>query len=652
MKANRTFLISCAVLVLMSAAPRLHAVHEVVCVERAPGSDRVTLEKLIASFGYNVRNPIAEIESGSFRLKGRSILVLAARVTSDPLVGKFLEGERDTLQRFVRQGGCVVVFAQDGGDAFSENWLVPGMQLLRGGQRTERLDFVDREHPLFSSPCAISHRRLNRNWTHRALSAESFRLALRARIVAAQESDGRNPWCVEFGWGQGRAIFFACEPLFSRDSPAEARRIARDLVENALAYAVRVVRGSPAPLPDHAVVVEASSGNKPRSWVDSKMAEIAFEAEVNASVDRGVAYLLDHQRDNGCLGRRDRYEVGRSALGMVALLGTGVSKHKESIKKGIDYLVGHQSTATLQNLVTYEVALVMMALDAYAAPLFERFELEKLPPEKRESFQFVRTISDGQRAVMTRCVDWLVKSQLESGYWSYSLDGRHGSGDLSNTQFAILGLRAASRCGVDVPAGTWVKAIDALLRSQATSGEKVNVPEIKSPGARTSKPSYYVFQARARPWGYRCNSSPPNWGPAMMRQTEASGSRTAMGISSLLIAHEGLALISKQKAGRSETDLRKAVRDGIGWLWINWSVAQNPGMDSAHHLYYLYALERVGVLAGKRFLGDRDWYREGAAYLLGVQSGSGDWGDGVIDTCFALLFLKRSTPPPVITPGG
>jgi len=650
MNPIRTVFIASVALALLGTASGRSAAQEVVCVEGVRAGGLVPLTKLIASHGYTVRNPIDEI--ADFRPRSRSVLVLASGVTADRRVGAFLKSQRGNVQHFVRQGGCVLVFAQRDREAIGEEWLIPGMQLLRGGGAADRLDYVDRQHPLFSTPCAISHRRLNRSWTDSALSAECFRLVSRGRIVAARESDGRNAWCVEFGWGQGRVVFFACEPERAARGSGDGARTARDLVENALAYAGQVVRGQAERLPDHAVVVEGSSGYKPRSWTDSKKSDFAFEAEVNASVDRGIAFLLNGQRENGRWGRAGRFEVGTTALGVVALLGTGVSKHKDSIKEAVAFIVENRSTAALDDLITYEVGLVMMALDAFGAPMYERFRLEKLPPEKREAFEFERALSDNERQVMARCVDWLVRLQLESGYWSYSAAKSRGYGDLSNTQFAILGLRSAARCAVAVPAETWVNAIDALLRSQATTGEKVNVPEIKSPGARTDRPSFYVFQAKARPWSYLCDASLLNRMGAINGQTGVSGSRTSMGISSLLISHEGLALISKAKAGRTEARVHKAVRDGIGWLWVNWSVTENPGMGEKHHYYYLYALERVGMLAGKRFLGDRDWYREGAAYLLGTQLESGAWGDGVIDTCFALLFLKRSTPPPVITPGG
>lgn len=67
-------------------------------------------------------------------------------------------------------------------------------------------------------------------------------------------------------------------------------------------------------------------------------------------------------------------------------------------------------------------------------------------------------------------------------------------------------------------------------------------------------------------------------------------------------------------------------------------------------LYFLWSLERVSVLYNLRTLGDRDWYRWGAEILVANQAGSGAWEkDGgypghtpVLNTCFALLFLKRA----------
>jgi hypothetical protein len=106
-----------------------------------------------------------------------------------------------------------------------------------------------------------------------------------------------------------------------------------------------------------------------------------------------------------------------------------------------------------------------------------------------------------------------------------------------------------------------------------------------------------------------------------------------------------------------------AIHDGRAWLGKYFDVRKNPapaGSAMAQpqgapvaaadafqvwHYYYLYALERAGRLAGVDFFGEHDWYGEGAEFLLSTQRDDGAWNDGLLlDTCFALLFLRRGTP--------
>ncbi|RPH36585.1 MAG: hypothetical protein EHM91_15885 [Planctomycetota bacterium] len=98
--------------------------------------------------------------------------------------------------------------------------------------------------------------------------------------------------------------------------------------------------------------------------------------------------------------------------------------------------------------------------------------------------------------------------------------------------------------------------------------------------------------------------------------------------------------------------LDPVVQSGLSWLDENFSVTTNPGKYPEYHYYYLYALERVGMLTNAVMIGSHDWYREGANYLLDAQSAQGSWragaggkedGQTVWDTCFAILFLKRAT---------
>ncbi|MFO0965067.1 MAG: hypothetical protein U0793_05700 [Gemmataceae bacterium] len=65
--------------------------------------------------------------------------------------------------------------------------------------------------------------------------------------------------------------------------------------------------------------------------------------------------------------------------------------------------------------------------------------------------------------------------------------------------------------------------------------------------------------------------------------------------------------------------------------------------------YYLWSVERMAMLYGLAQIGGRDWYGWGAQILLKHQGADGAWSgggypgsDAILDTCFGLLFLRRS----------
>ena len=67
------------------------------------------------------------------------------------------------------------------------------------------------------------------------------------------------------------------------------------------------------------------------------------------------------------------------------------------------------------------------------------------------------------------------------------------------------------------------------------------------------------------------------------------------------------------------------------------------------NLYFLWSVERVGVLFGLHKIGGKDWYRWAAECLVANQKRDGSWTNGgypgahaVLDTCLALLILKRA----------
>jgi ferric-dicitrate binding protein FerR (iron transport regulator) len=189
-------------------------------------------------------------------------------------------------------------------------------------------------------------------------------------------------------------------------------------------------------------------------------------------------------------------------------------------------------------------------------------------------------------------------------------------GDNSNSQYAALGLRACSDAGIVLP-------LDVLKRAQAWWREAQGASK----------------KGDAAGWSYGEAPSPLG--------RSAYGSMTAGGAGSLVLYHYLL----------GEPWMRDdAVLKGLDWMARHFTVSENPYPDEAgrkndpSHFYYLYALERLGLLCGMETFGGHEWYAEGANYLLKVQKPDGSWApqpdsSRVIDTSLAILFLRRATRP-------
>lgn len=313
--------------------------------------------------------------------------------------------------------------------------------------------------------------------------------------------------------------------------------------------------------------------------------------------------------------------IGRTAVA-VPLDAAAVDR---SIARGVEYLRRTQNdrggweeyggmSCGMTALTT--LALLNCGLEADDPAIVRAMQyLRRFSPNETYSvalqtlvFCELKAVADLPR--IRRNVQWLTGEQTAKGDWNYGR-GR-GSGDPSNAQFAILALGAAEDVGIEVPTDVFRKALEYWLPRQDPSG------------------------------GWRYGAS-----------RQLTGSMTCAGIASVLITRSKMATGTSAVRGDQiqccgagwETD---PVELALQWLGKNFTTRVNPGGDSQTVFYYLYALERVGRLSGRRFIGPFDWYREGAARLLEVQDEFlGFWrSDSPLEppgaaTSFALLFLAK-----------
>ncbi|MCS7305309.1 MAG: DUF4159 domain-containing protein [Thermoguttaceae bacterium] len=317
---------------------------------------------------------------------------------------------------------------------------------------------------------------------------------------------------------------------------------------------------------------------------------------VREAIQRGVNYLKNTQNPDGSWGDWPLQPGARTSLCTLALLNAGLKPSEPTIQKALANL------RKIRPDSTYAISLQTMVL-CLAEPLRDL-------PLIRDNVAMLLRIQkqDGPR----------------KGAWAYRAG--LGEGDNSNSQFAILALYEADRVGVRFPERNW----------------------------RLAKAYWEDCQNPDGSWGY-------------YKGVPGTGSMTCAGIASLVICNEVLAqpnVAYDPTTGRilccqvSES-ASDAIQRGLAWLSRPgvFAVSHNPG-SRQWLFYYLYGLERVGRMTGRRFFGQHDWYREGCEQLVlrdPPDGLSGFWrgggyaeNDPLIATSLALLFLSKGRRPTLL----
>jgi hypothetical protein len=337
------------------------------------------------------------------------------------------------------------------------------------------------------------------------------------------------------------------------------------------------------------------------------------QAKVDEAIERGAKVLIEELKKGVADVKHPHAEFSHDELIFYTLIHAGVDPKDEQFQALLDRLLTKDLTRT------YNVSLLAMGLEAF----------------DRRKYQYR----------IAQCAQFLVDNQCQNGQWDYGdivplekkdppakdvasgggkapapkagrteslpvipvrrrLKGK-AAGDNSNSQYAALGLRACLQAGITVPGETLTDAVKWWERNQCQDGS----------------------------WGYGQNG----WA-----DTSGYGSMTAGAVGALYIYRHFL----RQDASR-DTRIQK----GLDWIAKQFTEKENPKYQTPTmwHYYWLYAVERVGILSGKEFFGRSEWYPVGAAWLLANQQSNGMWSGrsmgAPIDTCFAILFLRRATKP-------
>ena len=357
--------------------------------------------------------------------------------------------------------------------------------------------------------------------------------------------------------------------------------------------------GGPASALVLAVVLLAALGNP---------ASAATPEQVDEAIAKGVKFLysklnkegnweevqrpeLSTPKDTKQINMKGRQWGGHTAIAVYALLAAGENPQDAKLKPALDFL----EKANIQS--TYGLGISAQAWNL----------IPPSPSVKSVAAHDVRMLDQG-----------LIRKGGNTGFYSYWTGEKLGSDqprwgdssnlaaqpkwwhDLSNSQYAVLGMWALEQSGAEVPNDFW-KTVDAAWKKRQESDGS---------------------------WRYNEGKEP-------------SASMTAAGIATLFITQDYTApdTWSVCKGGAATPEIDK----GMAWMdqHINEVMA---GSD----FYTYYGIERIGVASGRKYFGTLDWYQHGADSLVHKQDKNGawhgEWGD-IPSTCFSLLFLSRGSAP-------
>lgn len=347
--------------------------------------------------------------------------------------------------------------------------------------------------------------------------------------------------------------------------------------------------------------------------------------EIQASVEKAVQYLIKSGK-----GKDKETRPGGQALIALALLKAGVDPEHPMIREAVASIRSKIQTDRIAFVnPIYEIGISAMFLTELDSELY-RPELYYL--------------------------SWALKyTQQYEGGWGYLTqnepDSKRG-GDMSMTQYAVMGAWSMHRCGIEVSQPMMVAAGKWLLHVQAEDGAYAYTSRVDGSGRVTresTRPSttaagmsgVYVLrdlfemnsQRSLSNRKYEDDFAPPK---AFRKVEPPPGDPSFTGGS-----------MKQAQRVFSRSAFQQVQNRGNQWLELRF--IESLDKKTQYFFYYLYAFERYCTfreLAENRTDPSPPWYNQIANYLISIQGSDGDWHGGLtkpIDTAYGILVMLRST---------
>jgi len=352
----------------------------------------------------------------------------------------------------------------------------------------------------------------------------------------------------------------------------------------------------------------------------AKNLHLSLKLESQQTIQKGVAYLLKNQQEDGHWGDPNLPAFTAYALKSIIMDPAYDAKNPPAqVKKGFDWLLAQQKVdggIYGKGMATYCTSSAIMAL--YGA----------------DPIKYKEAILKARGFLINQQTDWGVKGEDDTDFdGGIGYGGTYAHSDLSNTHLALEALYHTRVLATDSGAKKvqeldWGAALAFVTRCQ-------NLQETNE-GEKTGNDGSFVYF------------------PGNSKAGEVVDSKTGRialrGYGSMSYA----GLLSLVYSDLDASDQR--VKAVVSWIKDNYTLDENPGLDGQGLYYYYHSMAKSLVAANLLSLPAKngleiDWRSELVAKVINNQREDGSWindqasrwleNDAILVTCYALMTLQQ-----------